>query len=146
MFSRMFTRKAKVLIISVALLLNGGLMLAPSVAGAASFTGDACAGVNALDGTAGSACSKTSSSALSRIIRVVLNVLSVIVGVAAVIVVILGGFKFITSNGDSAGIAAARNTILYAVVGLVIVASAQVIVHFVLSSSTTAITNSAKKK
>jgi hypothetical protein len=57
----------------------------------------------------------------------------VIVGVAAVIMIIIGGFRYITSSGDSASVNSAKNTILYAIIGLVIVALAQVIVRFVLN-------------
>jgi len=65
-------------------------------------------------------------------IRLVINVLSILVGVAAVIMIIIGGFKYITSSGDSAGINSAKNTILFAIIGLVIVAMAQIIVRFVI--------------
>lgn len=66
-------------------------------------------------------------------IALVINVLSVIVGVAAVIMIIIGGLKYITSTGDSSNVQSAKNTILYAIIGLVIVALAQVIVRFVLN-------------
>jgi hypothetical protein len=45
---------------------------------------------------------------------------------------IFGGFKYITSGGDAGKITGAKNTILYAIVGLVIVALSQVIINFVL--------------
>ena len=60
----------------------------------------------------------------------------VIVGVVAVIMIIVGGLKYITSGGDSGNISGAKNTILYAVIGLIFVALAQVIVRFVLARST----------
>lgn len=63
----------------------------------------------------------------------VINILSIVVGVAAVIMIIIGGFRYITSGGDSAGTGAAKNTILYAIIGLVVVAIAQAIVRFVLN-------------
>jgi hypothetical protein len=47
---------------------------------------------------------------------------------------IYGGFKYITSGGDESGAKSARNTIIYAVVGLVIVALAQFIVKFVINN------------
>jgi hypothetical protein len=66
-------------------------------------------------------------------IRTIINVFSVIVGAVAVIMIIFGGFRYITSGGDSNNIGSAKNTILYAIVGLVIVAIAQAIVQFVLT-------------
>ncbi|MBX4197631.1 pilin [Candidatus Saccharibacteria bacterium] len=57
-------------------------------------------------------------------------------GVIAVIMIIVGGFRYITSGGNPESTKSARNTILYAIIGLVVVALAQIIVRFVLSSST----------
>jgi type IV secretion system pilin len=73
---------------------------------------------------------------LNATIENIVNVLSVIVGIVAVVMIIIGGFRYITSGGDSGNVAGAKNTILYAIVGLIIVALAQVIVRFVLSKST----------
>jgi hypothetical protein len=48
---------------------------------------------------------------------------------------IYGGFKYITSGGDSGNVTAAKNTIMYALIGLVVVALAQLIVRFVLGKA-----------
>ena len=74
-----------------------------------------------------------SSKSLNKILTAVLNILSLVVGIVAVVMVIIGGLRFILSGGDSNTTNAARNTILYAIVGIVIVALSQVIVHFVLT-------------
>lgn len=71
------------------------------------------------------------------IIRTVIDIFSLIVGVIAVIMIIIGGLKYITSGGDSGNVTSAKNTILYAIVGLIIVALAQIIVRFVLGRVTT---------
>lgn len=71
---------------------------------------------------------------IQRIIETVVNVFSVIVAIVAVIMIIWGGFKYITSGGDSGNITTAKNTIIYAIIGLVIVALAQFLVQFVLST------------
>lgn len=65
-----------------------------------------------------------------------INVLSFIVGVASVIMIIVGGFRYVTSGGDANAAKSARGTILYAVVGLVVVLVSQAIVQFVLGSAT----------
>jgi hypothetical protein len=67
-----------------------------------------------------------------EIIQDVINIFSLIVGVVSVIMIIIGGLKYITSGGDSGNVTGAKNTILYAVIGLVVVALSQFIVHFVL--------------
>lgn len=72
---------------------------------------------------------------VDSLIVTAINILSIVVGVVAVIMIIIGGFKYITSNGDSGAVSSAKNTILYAIVGLVIVALAQIVVRFVLSET-----------
>jgi len=73
------------------------------------------------------------AGSLNDTIASVINLLSVLVGVAAVIMIIIGGFRYITSAGDSTKVTSAKNTIIYAIIGLIIVALAQLIVHFVLN-------------
>lgn len=65
------------------------------------------------------------------------NVFSVIIGVIAVIMILVGGFRYITSAGNTEKLSQAKNTILYALIGLIVVALAQVIARFVLSKATT---------
>lgn len=65
-----------------------------------------------------------------------INIFSVIVGIVAVVMVIYGGFRYVTSGGKQESVTNAKNTLLYAVVGLIIVALSQAIVHFVLKSAT----------
>ncbi len=70
---------------------------------------------------------------VDKVLRFALNTLSIAAGIVAVVMIIVGGFKYMTSQGDANQTAAAKNTILYAVVGVIIAVLAQVIVHFVLS-------------
>jgi uncharacterized membrane protein required for colicin V production len=66
----------------------------------------------------------------------VVNILSWIVGVAAVIMLIISGLRFVTSNGDTQSVTNAKNGIIFAVIGLLVVAFAQVIVQFVVNTAT----------
>lgn len=52
-------------------------------------------------------------------------------GVAAVIVIIIAGLQYVIADADSAKVKKAKNAIIYAVVGLVIVLSAFVITSFI---------------
>ncbi|HET7302185.1 MAG TPA: pilin [Candidatus Saccharimonadales bacterium] len=70
---------------------------------------------------------------VNDVIKTIVNVFSAIVGVVSVVMIIFGGFKYITSGGDTGNITSAKNTIIYAVIGLVVVALAQFIVQFVLN-------------
>jgi len=74
---------------------------------------------------------------VNALIADIINIFSLIVGVVAVIMIIIGGFRYITSAGNDSNVSAAKNTILYAIIGLVIVALAQFIVRFVLDRVTT---------
>ena len=76
-------------------------------------------------------------SSLDTTIANVVNLISLVVGVAAVIMIIVGGFRYITSGGNQEGVKSAKNTIIYAIIGLVIVALAQIIVKFVLNQTVT---------
>ena len=76
----------------------------------------------------------TESSDFQTIAAKIVNILSIVVGVVAVIMIIYGGFRYITSGGESGSVSGAKNTLIYAIVGLVIVALAQFIVHFVLDN------------
>lgn len=76
----------------------------------------------------------TGENSLSSVIKNIINIFSIIVGAVSVIMIIIGGFRYIISAGDSSGVSGAKNTILYAIVGLVIVLFAQVIVRFVLTN------------
>lgn len=63
----------------------------------------------------------------------IVNTLIFVAGIIAVIFIIIGGVRYITSQGDEKGIESAKNTILYAVIGLVVVVLAFAIVNFVLA-------------
>ena len=73
---------------------------------------------------------------INNIVHTIVNLLSAIVGIVAVIMIIVGGFRYITSGGNDTSVTAAKNTILYAIIGLVVVALAQIIVRFTLSKLT----------
>lgn len=88
-----------------------------------------CSGVGEVSGQTG--CS-SNTSGLDKIIGTVVDILSSIVAIAAVIMIVVAGLRFVISGGESQKIAGARNTIIFALIGLVVVALAQVIVHFVL--------------
>lgn len=86
--------------------------------------------------TGGSCDQQPGQPSINSTVTLVINILSFIVGLAAVIVIIIAGLRYITSGGDSSSVSGAKNAIIYAVIGLVIVALAQVIVQFVLNRVT----------
>lgn len=76
----------------------------------------------------------SNQASASDIVKKIINGLLFLIGIIAVIMIIYGGIRYTTSAGDSTKIAAAKNTILYAVVGLIVAIMAYAIVNFVVSS------------
>jgi cytochrome bd-type quinol oxidase subunit 2 len=99
-----------------------------------------CTGSNVqLGGTNTTGCDGASNGngKINDLLSQIVNIFSAIVGVIAVIMIIVGGLRYITSGGDSGKVGSAKNTLIYAIIGLVVVALAQVIVHFVISKAAT---------
>jgi len=119
------------LFIGIGLLAPTAMILAPNSAFAECIDAKSCAkeGVCALDPAGCPAPEKK----VNDTVKTAINILSVVVGIASVIMIILAGFKFVTSSGAPEKVSSARNTILYAVIGLVIVGLAQIIVYFVIN-------------
>lgn len=66
--------------------------------------------------------------------RQITNTILYVVGIIAVIMLIIGGIKYVISGGDSKKVTDAKNTVLYAIIGLVIAVFAYAIVNFVISA------------
>jgi ABC-type Fe3+ transport system permease subunit len=89
----------------------------------------ACAGANLND----TGCTANQGQdKVSNTLAAVINILSIVVGVVAVIMLIIGGIRYTTSGGDGSSTSSARNTIIYAIVGIVVAVMSQFIVKFVL--------------
>lgn len=74
------------------------------------------------------------AGAVSNRINTAINVVLGMIGVVAVVMIIIGGIQFVTSQGDAARAAKARNTILYSIIGLIVALLAFAIVNFVLTN------------
>lgn len=100
---------------------------------AENLTQDAC---NATGADASSVCTTNQTddplTGPGGIIGRAIDLLSILVGVASVIVIMVAGFSFITSQGEPAALSKAKNSLIFAVIGIVIVVLAQVIAGFVV--------------
>ncbi len=67
------------------------------------------------------------------LINDVTNVVTVVAGIAAVVMIMVGGFKYITSGGESSKIQEAKKTIMWSAIGLVVIVLARSIILFVLA-------------
>lgn len=68
------------------------------------------------------------------IFKTVTNVLLFLIGAVSVIMLIVGGIRYVLSGGDSTAVTAAKNTILYAIIGIIVALLAYAIVNFVVTS------------
>lgn len=112
--------------------LIGLQMSASSVYADAASQAAVCEGVGSATNSAG--CT-TSGKSVNSLVTTLVDLLSAIVGIVAVVMIIIAGLKYITAGGDSSSIGSAKNTLIYAIVGLVIVAAAQIIVQFVITKA-----------
>ena len=110
-------------------LLSVGI-LATVPAYASTSRQDACGGLTLLDNS--NDCN-SGGSGIKDLAAGIVTILSIITGIAGVIMVIVAGFKYITSGGDSNAISSAKTTLIYAIVGLAVAALAQFLVHFVIN-------------
>jgi len=105
---------------------------------------DSAAGkVNQGIGQAGDSCD---DSAVTKAIQAIIKIISYIAGIVAIIMIIISGFKFMTSGGDSGKVASARNALIYALIGVAVVVLAQFMVHFVFTEARNATTTTTTKK
>jgi hypothetical protein len=90
------------------------------------------------DGVTGSAlCEEVKNNSdpltgTNGILMKAVNIILFAIGIAATIMIIIGGIKYVTSSGDTANVNNAKNTILYAVVGLAIAVIAKPLLGFVV--------------
>ena len=68
------------------------------------------------------------------IFKTITNVLLFVIGAVSVIMLIIGGIRYVVSGGDSSAVTGAKNTNLYAVVGIVVAILAYALVNFVIGS------------
>lgn len=73
-----------------------------------------------------------SGAKANSLVATVINIFSWVVGLLSVLMIIVGGFKYVTSGGDAGKVTSAKNTIMYSIIGLIVAVLAQVIVQFVL--------------
>lgn len=102
----------------------GGLALSPlSVQASSAAINDIKSGLSPID---------PGSPTVDSGITAFINILSTLVGIAAIVMVLYGSFKYITSAGDANSVKSARNTIVYALLGLAIALLTQVIIRVVI--------------
>jgi hypothetical protein len=134
----------KVAALMQALVLVSSFVVAPVAmvtVGAGTALADVC--TNGPDTSnpiaAGSQCAKANGTsnnlfAQGGVFQTIANTLIFIVGAVAVIFLIIGGLRYVISNGDPKNVSAAKDTILYAIVGIVVAIVSFALVSFVINA------------
>ena len=81
----------------------------------------------------GQACKAKGSGGNNGTLTKVTKLIGFIAGAASVILMLVGGIMYVTSNGDAGKVQSAKNTIIYAAVGLVVIGVSQGIIILVLN-------------
>ncbi len=113
---------------AITLLGLSALTIAPAFAACSNPKNCVSSGVDSAGGSA----AKTADP--GAIVKSIVNVLLFIIGAVAVIMIIIGGIRYTVSQGDQSQVSSAKNTILYAVIGLLVAIFAYAIVNFVVTS------------
>lgn len=124
----------KVQAVISSILIAFGLLVAPMVLVTTDVGAATCANAKECIKDGASVNTGTSDTKLPELIKNIVNILLFVLGAIAVIMIVIGGIRYTLSNGDSSAITGAKNTILYAVVGLVVALLAYAIVNFVLDA------------
>lgn len=112
----------------LALVAATGIVLGlSSTPASAAFQGGVTGGAAAARGTGQPAVLFGDGGVFAKIT----NVMLFVIGAISVIMIIIGGLRYVLSGGDSANVSAAKNTILYAIVGIIVALLAYAAVNFI---------------
>ncbi|MFZ3009986.1 MAG: TrbC/VirB2 family protein [Candidatus Microsaccharimonas sp.] len=121
-------QRIKQTLMAFALVFGLGLVLVPATnVGAVDALGDACTA------NPDSVLCKNKGDQAGDVVKTVVNVLLYVIGVISVLMIIIGGIMYATSAGEAGRIKTAKDTILYAIVGLAVAFFAFAIVNWVLT-------------
>ena len=121
------------------------LLLVPAIAGAQPEKGQGAGGAGSISATdlglyygeASGLGTQSLQATITSIIRVALSLL----GIVALVIVLMGGFKWMTAGGSEDKVKEAKRLIFQGIIGMAIVLSAFAITTFVVESLTTAVSN-----
>lgn len=130
------------LLVIPAMVLSLGVAVQPAFAadsgcsgGGLSLAGGACSAQGTDQQGSASCLFDTGNGQCSTpLFKQVTNVLLYIIGAISVIMLVIGGVRYTISGGDQKNVEAAKNTILYAIVGIIVAILAYAVVNFVIGN------------
>lgn len=111
---------ATIIVLGIAAVLSDNTVLAQA--------GDVKRGINSV--------STGSPLSFDNALEAIVNTLLFIIGAVSVIMIIYGGFRYVTSGGEASAVKSAKDTIMYAAIGLVVALLAWSIANFVIDALT----------
>lgn len=125
--------KAFFVFILMAALMGAGMLMVPEQAAAQqSSQSAACTGIGGE--WKNGECEVSGEEAnVAGVVKTIADALLGIIGAVAVIMLIIGGFRYVVSAGDSSALESAKNTIIYAIVGIVVAFMAYAAVRFIVT-------------
>jgi ABC-type Fe3+ transport system permease subunit len=120
--------RLKSIVLSLALVLGLGVFAAAPTGAINVFKG--CNGTNSNT----TVCNAKDSDDANTLIQAIVNTLLFAVAAISVIMIIVGGIRYASSNGDASRVTSGKNTVLYSVIGLVVAMLAYAIVNFVITN------------
>lgn len=119
-----------------------GLLLVPALTLGLSFATPAVVSAadcdtSQLNASSGANCAQGNNTPSSLfedggVFKNIVNIMLFVIGAVAVIMLIFGGIKYVTSGGAQDAVTSAKNTIMYAIIGIVVALLAFAVVNFVV--------------
>lgn len=120
-------------VISINLISAGNtLALTPNFLVSADLHSAACSGLAEINSSQGCG---TGSGSVNTLVGDIVTIISYVIGALSVVMIIISGARFITSGGDSQKVSSAKSALIYALIGLAVVALTQVLIHFVFNTT-----------
>lgn len=120
-------KRWKQILIACAVVIGAGLAALPTSTASAINVFQNCGGRGST-----AVCGAANSDNATSQARIIINTMLFLLGTVAVIMIIVGGVRYTTSAGDASRVKAAKDTIMYSVVGLVVAILSFTIVNFVV--------------
>lgn len=115
-------------VIGLSLVVGATSLTAPTVG---AVTVDPCAETNS-----NSPLCQNSNVTSDSIVKTIIDIFLYLVGAISVIMIVYSGFRYVTSAGNQNSVTSAKNTLLYAVIGLIVAMFAWAIVSWIYNSAT----------
>lgn len=84
-------------------------------------------------GSTNNICATSDKSLIGDLMKNVINLMLYLAGAIAVIMIVVGGIRYVTSDGDPGRTSKAKDTVMYALVGLVVASMAYALVNFIIA-------------